>query len=65
MNTPLAIHERLNNKEAAHYIGVTEHTLDVWRCTKRYLIPYLKIGSRVFYRRSDLDAFLNSRIVEG
>lgn len=54
---------RLSNKQAAEYIGVAEHTLHVWRCTKRYPIPYLKIGSKIYYRRSDLDVFLASRLV--
>lgn len=55
--------ERLPHKAAAEYLGVTENTLNVWRCTKRYEIPYIKIGVRVFYRKSDLDAWLDSRTV--
>jgi hypothetical protein len=35
----------------------------VWRCTKRYPIPYVKIGRSVKYRRSDLLAFIASRTV--
>lgn len=57
--------DRLTNKQAADYIGVGEHTLEVWRCTKRYVIPFTKIGNKIFYRRSDLDAFLASRVVKG
>lgn len=55
--------ERLPHKEAAPYIGVTENTLNTWRCTQRYPIPYLKIGSKVFYWKKDLDAFLESQTV--
>lgn len=47
--------------EAAAYIGVTEGTLSVWRCTKRYDIPYIKVGRLVKYRKSALDAWLLSR----
>lgn len=54
--------ERLSNKEAASYLGIAEHTLHVWRCTKRYPIPFLKIGSKVYYRKADLDAWLASRV---
>jgi excisionase family DNA binding protein len=53
----------LDNNQAASYIGVTSRTLEVWRCTKRYPIPYIKVGRLVRYRRADLDAFLESRTV--
>lgn len=47
--------------EAAGYIGVTENTLAVWRCVGRYNIAYIKVGRKVMYRKSVLDAFLESR----
>lgn len=47
--------------ETAEYIGVTEKTLAVWRCTGRYAIPFIKVGRLVKYRRSALDTFLDSR----
>lgn len=53
----------LGNDEAAQYIGVTPRTLEVWRCTKRYVIPYIKVGRLVKYRRAALDDFLLSREV--
>lgn len=52
-----------NNSGAADYIGVTPGTLEVWRCTKRYNIPFIKVGRLVKYRKSALDAFLESRTV--
>ncbi len=43
---------------AAEFLGGTKPfnvgTLAVWRCTKKYNIPYLKIGREVRYRKSDL-----------
>ena len=48
-------------KETACYIGVTEKTLAVWRCTRRYPIPFIKVGRLVKYRKSALDIFLDSR----
>lgn len=48
-------------KETAEYLGVTEPTLAVWRCTGRYAIPYIKVGRLVKYRKSALDTFLDSR----
>lgn len=51
--------------EAAQHLGVSPKTLSVWRCTKRYPLPYVKIGSRVRYRQSALDAFIASRTQSG
>lgn len=49
--------------EAAHLLGVTVGTMEVWRCTRRYALPYVKMGRLVKYRRSDLLAFIDSRVV--
>ncbi|WP_020561589.1 helix-turn-helix domain-containing protein [Methylosarcina fibrata] len=54
----------LNTKQAAEYLGVTVSTLEVWRCTKRYPIPFIKVGHLVKYRKTALDAFLESRTVD-
>lgn len=51
----------LTPPEAALYIGVTVRTLSVWRCVGRYNIPFIKVGRLVKYRKSALDAFLDSR----
>ena len=51
----------LDGQQAAEYLGVTTGTLSVWRCTGRYAIPFIKIGSSVRYRLADLDAWLISR----
>ena len=55
--------EYLNTTEAAEFLGVSIGTLEVWRCTKRYPLPYVKVGRLVKYRRSDLEAWLASRTV--
>lgn len=39
----------------AKELGVTEGTLAVWRCTGRYDIPFIKVGSRVRYPRSGIE----------
>jgi len=51
--------DRLTPDEAADLIGVKPGTLAVWRATKRYSLPYLKIGTRVYYARRDVEAFLD------
>lgn len=54
----------LNRKQAAEYLGITPATLAVWACTKRYKLPFVKIGRLVKYRISDLEMFINERIVK-
>jgi excisionase family DNA binding protein len=53
----------LNTKQAAAYLGITLRTLEVWRCTKRHLIPYIKVGRLVKYRKNDLDIWLAGQTV--
>ena len=48
--------------DVAGIFQVTVGTLAVWRCTGRYSLPFVKIGSKVFYRRSDISSFIESRI---
>ena len=52
---------RLSPVEVATILGVTEGTLAVWRCTKRYQLPFVKIGRKIFYRSEDVKAFVESR----
>lgn len=54
---------RLTRKEAAEYLGVKPGTLDVWACTGRYHLKYIKVGRLVRYRKEDLDEFLDKRTV--
>lgn len=53
--------ELLTNIEAASYLSTKPHTLEIWRCTGRYGLPYIRIGRNIRYRREDLDAFLETR----
>jgi len=55
--------DRLTRAEAAEYLGLAKTTLEVWASTGRYGLPFVKIGRRAFYRRSDLDAFVERRTV--
>ena len=57
--------ELLTNDEASVYLGVSPGTLEVWRCTKRYKIPFIKVGRLVKYRKSALDNFLENQTVDG
>lgn len=50
----------LSPDQVASQLGITIHTLAVWRCTGRYPLKFHKIGNRVRYRQSDIDEFVNS-----
>jgi len=53
--------ELLDEQQAAALINVTPSTLSVWRSTGRYKLPFVKVGSKVRYRRADLEAWLELR----
>ncbi len=57
------IGDRLTNREAASYLGVTEGTLNNWRSCGRYKIPYVRVGRLIQYSRRALDDWLASRTV--
>lgn len=52
-------------EEVAEYLSVSVETLNVWRCTKRYNLPYIKAGRLVRYREQDLETFVTSRMQGG
>jgi len=60
---PCSRSELLTREEAAAFLGVKTQTLSVWATTKRYDLPFIKVGSLVRYRRSDLEKFLDDRTV--
>jgi excisionase family DNA binding protein len=51
----------LDTAQAAKEVGVEPATLEVWRSTKRHVIPFIKVGRLVRYRRSELLKWLDSR----
>ena len=48
-------------QEVADFIGVSVETLNVWRATRRYNLPYVKVGRLVRYKMRDILAFLEER----
>jgi excisionase family DNA binding protein len=56
--------ELLDDKAAAALLDVSPGTLSVWRSTGRYALPFLKIGRKVRYRRSALEAWMQARTRE-
>ena len=53
----------MSRKQAAEYLGVKEQTLACWTTTKRYALPYIKVGRLVKYRRTDLERFITENCV--
>ncbi len=51
----------LSTREAAEALGVKPQTLEVWRCTGRYALPFVKTGRLVRYRETDIEAFIERR----
>lgn len=58
-----AVAERLRVTDAAKYLGLSVSTLDTMRSKGRGP-RYLRIGSRIYYRRGDLDAYVEAGVVE-
>ena len=65
MSTAALSPSLLTPEQAAGFLGVTAATLNVWRATRRYPLPYCKIGRKVMYRAEDLEAFAQSRLHGG
>ncbi|ELC1632141.1 helix-turn-helix domain-containing protein [Escherichia coli] len=52
--------EKMTRKEAAEHLGVSVQTLANWASTGKVKIPFHKLGRKVLYMRTDLDAYLAS-----
>ena len=54
----------LTTREAAEYLTLSKETLALDRVRRTLNIPYAKVGSRVLYRREDLDAYVESKLTK-
>ena len=61
--TANAVADRLNVENAARHLGLSASTLNKMRSEGRGP-RYMRLGSRVFYRRQDLDAYVEAGVVE-
>jgi hypothetical protein len=57
--------ELWTDKQTAQTLGVVPGTLAVWRCTKRYPLPFVRIGGKIRYRKDDVVKFIESRTSGG
>lgn len=55
----------LTPEQVADLLGVTPHTLAVWRCERRYNLPYVKVGRLVRYHADAVERFLMERTEGG
>jgi len=55
--------ELLTREQTAKLLGVKGQTLAVWASTGRYGLRFIRVGKSVRYRRSDVEAWLESRAV--
>jgi len=55
--------ELITREEAAALLGIKPDTLAIWASTKRYALPYIKIGRSVRYKLSDVQQFIESRTI--
>jgi excisionase family DNA binding protein len=51
----------LTPREVADILGIDPQTLNKWRCTKRYNLPYIRVGRLIRYREGDVQAFIAAR----
>lgn len=58
----MALNNLLNYKQASAYLHLSEFTLRRYVSEKK--IKHYKLGSRVFFKPEDLDAWINSKRVE-
>ena len=51
----------LSPDETAARLRCTVASLAVWRSKRRYNLPFVRIGNRIFYRQSTLERFIRER----
>ncbi|TCO69710.1 helix-turn-helix domain-containing protein [Chromatocurvus halotolerans] len=51
----------LTPDQVGDILGVTPHTLAVWRSEGRYELPYIKTGRLVRYLMEDVQTFIQAR----
>ena len=59
---PLSPSDLLTPDQVAAALGLSLRTLAAWRSSRRNPLPYVKVGSRVRYRRQDVAAWLAGRL---
>ncbi len=53
----------VSREQAAAILGIRPNTLACWASNGRYNLPFVRVGSRVMYRRSDIEAFIEANLI--
>lgn len=62
METPTQSgNQLLTTAQLSAELGIARQTLNNWRCTGRFGLPFIRVGRAVRYRRADVEAFLRAR----
>ena len=60
---PFTHKELLTRKEAAEMLGLRPQTLSKWASAGDYTLPFARVGRMARYRRSDVEAYVESRMM--
>ena len=52
----------MNIEQASEYLGLKKSA--VYQMTMRRTIPFIKIGNRLRFKKSQLDSYINNNVVE-
>ncbi|MCW2290118.1 excisionase family DNA binding protein [Pseudomonas sp. BIGb0408] len=58
---PFSPTDLLTPDQVAAALGLSHRPLAAWRSSRRDPLPYVKVGSRVRYRRQDVASYLEAR----
>jgi excisionase family DNA binding protein len=62
---PIYGKQLFTERQAADYLSISGMTLATWRCRRKYNLPFVRIGSSIRYRLSDLEKFLERGLHSG
>ena len=57
--------ELLTPRDAAKVLRTSYGPLAKWRSTRKYPLRYVRLGGKIYYKLSDVRAFIDARIDPG
>ena len=63
--TVMSSRDLISPDEVAEILGVATQTLAIWRCARRYGLPFVRVGRLIRYRKADVEAWLTARTQKG
>lgn len=62
-NSQGGLEQLLTPTQVASKLCVKVQTLAAWRTSKKYSLSYVKVGAKILYRQSDVQKFIDARLV--